>query len=543
MTDRKWQVLIADDEPKVCELIKYLIPWDELGLELAAAAGNGLEAIEVLKNRKVDILITDARMPECDGIELIKWCSQNKPGIKSIVISGYRNFEYAHGALKYGVNSYLLKPINRKELEESLSEIIEELRGEEREVQNSNELQKIMSRNRDTLRNHFISSYVFDGYQYSRIKSGLVDDINSEYQMNFRDETYRAIFIKLDHDPELDAPMDRLLNIVKKNTEELMTGFAYESVSVKAHSGVIHLLNYGMNLEAEFRSKMDELYADLEKTLDAYDRTHLTIGVGVRGNSLSEIGRCIAMAGEAVKFRVDNPGKKVIFYEDYEYKICHYDHIVSMERRRVLESHTKHGNISDIGKVIDECRMQVAAIGNMSPAVLYAVINEIGQIPLSVTESILEDKAIIAEIRTGFEERIDCTVSKEGLWNCVRETYEKCVGAILSEMANQQTKPVRLLKTYIEEHYGEPISLESAAEYVKLSPNYVSTIFKKETGVSFLEYLTTARLDAATEMLRKTDMSINEIAEKVGYADVKYFSKLCRKTLGMKPSEYRKLYS
>ena len=110
-------------------------------------------------------------------------------------------------------------------------------------------------------------------------------------------------------------------------------------------------------------------------------------------------------------------------------------------------------------------------------------------------------------------------------------------------MANQQTKPVRLLKTYIEEHYGEPISLDSAAEYVKLSPNYVSTIFKKETGVSFLEYLTTARLDAATEMLRKTDMSINEIAEKVGYADVKYFSKLCRKTLGMKPSEYRKLYS
>ena len=82
-----------------------------------------------------------------------------------------------------------------------------------------------------------------------------------------------------------------------------------------------------------------------------------------------------------------------------------------------------------------------------------------------------------------------------------------------------------------------------AAETAGLSANYVSAIFRKETGVNFSDYITARRMDAATELLRKTELRIGEIAERVGYTDVKHFSKLCKKTLGMKPSEYRKLYS
>ena len=127
MEDKRWRVLIADDEPKVCALIQYLIPWEELGLELAAVVSNGLEAMDVLKEKPVDIVITDARMPECDGIELIKWCHQRKMQLKYMVSSGYRHFEYAHGALQYGVDYYLLKPINQKELIQSLREIVGQL--------------------------------------------------------------------------------------------------------------------------------------------------------------------------------------------------------------------------------------------------------------------------------------------------------------------------------------------------------------------------------------------------------------------------------
>lgn len=110
-------------------------------------------------------------------------------------------------------------------------------------------------------------------------------------------------------------------------------------------------------------------------------------------------------------------------------------------------------------------------------------------------------------------------------------------------MKRQEIQPIRIVRQYVDEHYMEDISLDDVAEQVKLSKNYISTVFKKETGVNFSDYLTAKRVDEAADLLRKTNLSIAEVANRVGYNDVKYFSKLCKKKLGMKPSEYRKLYS
>lgn len=181
MNNKLRKVLIADDEEKVCELIRYLVPWDDLGLEAVAFVANGLEAIEVLEREHIDIVITDARMPECDGIALVKWCRKNRPGIKHIVISGYRHFEYAHGALQYGVDYYLLKPINQQELTENLRELVSKMDSEQDIRQNEIEIQHQMSRNRDKLRRHFISSYIFDGRQFPENEADSVEVVNEEY--------------------------------------------------------------------------------------------------------------------------------------------------------------------------------------------------------------------------------------------------------------------------------------------------------------------------------------------------------------------------
>ena len=156
--EKKWKVLIADDEEMIQRLIQALIPWEELHLELAAMASNGLEAIAYLKEHPADILITDARMPECDGIQLIKWCNEQNRDMKYIVISGYRHFEYAHGALKYGADSYLLKPINQEELTANLKAIVQKLEGDRDTDTSRQELQQQMDLNRDRMRRHFISS-------------------------------------------------------------------------------------------------------------------------------------------------------------------------------------------------------------------------------------------------------------------------------------------------------------------------------------------------------------------------------------------------
>ena len=114
MQKRKWRVLIVDDEFRIGMLIKKLIRWEEFPLECADIVDNGEAAFHIIKEREPDIVITDIRMPKINGLDLICMTRELKKDIKFVVISGYKEFEYAHRALQYGVDDYLLKPINEE---------------------------------------------------------------------------------------------------------------------------------------------------------------------------------------------------------------------------------------------------------------------------------------------------------------------------------------------------------------------------------------------------------------------------------------------
>lgn len=107
------RVIIADDEYKICQLIEKLVDWKSLDMEVVDIVQNGVEALESINSLSPDIVITDIRMPGYDGLELIKLSRDTKKALKFIIISGYRHFEYAQSAIKYGVSDYLLKPIKR----------------------------------------------------------------------------------------------------------------------------------------------------------------------------------------------------------------------------------------------------------------------------------------------------------------------------------------------------------------------------------------------------------------------------------------------
>lgn len=543
MENRVWKVLIADDEPKVCELIKYLIPWKELSLELVAEVSNGLEAIEVLKEKQVDIILTDARMPECDGIELVKWCYQQKKPWKYIVISGYRHFEYAHGALQYGVDYYLLKPINQKELIRSLSKIIGKLEQDEN-IQRSNlEIQNQVNRNRDNLRRHFINSYIFDGRQFVDRQAESIEKINEEYQMQFADGIYQAIFVKIDNAANQGLSIEKLLQKVKEMADEHLKDFGNERIGTMVHSGIVFLMNYPEQDEIMFARMVENLYDKIDKMLDIFDKLRITIGISCREDSIKNISHCIATAGEAIKYRIYLQNKDIIIYDDYQYEMVPVEEIWTEDRKKVLESYVRAGNKDGMKKLLFECKLAVRQKKNINPTVVFEIVQEMSTTVMKVFNDTLEESEQGDMIFRIMDEKIDCAVKEDALWEAAEALFEQCVDVLGKELQWQQTKPIRMVKEYIESHYNEAITLDVVAEKVNLSANYVSAMFKKETGVTFLEYLTATRMEAATDLLRKTDLSINQIAEMVGYTDVKHFSKLCKKTLGMKPSEYRKLYS
>lgn len=120
------KVIIADDEPKVNLLLQKIVDWEKLGYQIAGTANDGERAFQLIEEEKPDVLMTDIRMPGVDGMELIRRAKELRPDLVFIVVSGYRQFEYAQTALKYGVTDYLLKPVNAEELTQLLIRIREE---------------------------------------------------------------------------------------------------------------------------------------------------------------------------------------------------------------------------------------------------------------------------------------------------------------------------------------------------------------------------------------------------------------------------------
>ena len=147
------KLVVADDEERVCRLIVALGNWEELGIKVVGTAANGIQALELIRKEKTDILITDIRMPGLNGLELIEKVREISPDIKIMIISGYANFEYAQNALKQGVSDYLLKPINKDALNESLAKMVHQIETERRtdmafqDIQNERREELIKLRN------------------------------------------------------------------------------------------------------------------------------------------------------------------------------------------------------------------------------------------------------------------------------------------------------------------------------------------------------------------------------------------------------------
>lgn len=524
----KKKVLIVDDEYFIGKLIYKLIAWEEKNLECVSILDNGEDAIDYIKKNTPDIVITDIRMPGVSGLDLIRETRDTSNKIQYIIISGYREFEYAREAMKYGIDHYVLKPINKDDLSEALDDVIKILG----EIENKEAREKRLI---ETVEN-----------SKKIIKSSILKDIieNNDYDnsifLNKDSRLFRAINIKLDYE-NIDQVYKRQDSITVSKVVDIVNKILEVNVGEvigcnKEFMNIFFLFNYGIEDAKSIGSILNTILSKINEYLIGFERYRATIGVGNEKSELNDIKISINEARYTIEKRLSIGINRVIYFEDLNRVNLSNEYVDIMneyndELKRSMESF----DIEKIKYILSEIFRKIS--DGQNEDMVYQIYDRIyGLFKDYSDEKIEEEYRDILSLLNSCCNLSDC---KKVILKYVLD----CLEYIKSKSEGQVLKPIRTMISYIKDNYREKITIEDMAEIVDLNPIYLGSLFKKEIGLNFSSYLIKVRIDAAKSLLIETNYTIAAIGSEVGYKDTRYFSQLFEKTVGIKPALYRKIHS
>lgn len=532
------KVLIVDDEKNICLMIQKMIDWESKDMEVVAIANNGKKAFEYIKMYKPDVVISDIRMPGFDGLNLIKMAIEEGLDISYVIISGYKYFEYAHTALKLGVEHYLLKPIDRNELEAVLDKISES-RKEKQELKSNKDLNEEVKKSKKKIKKHFLTSII---NQNELLKNMEMNQLNEEYQLNFHYENFMAFLVKIDFEQDMNWDLKSLLNIVDDIIDKELQRIKVEFINSPLNSGIISIINFDVEYSI-IETAIISMLSSIKFELDKFNAFSVTIGIGRTKTKFEDVRESIQEATYTIKCRSKYGVNNIAYFDKMKYNNIPLESIISEKEKHQIENATEAMDISKIHSHLNEIITKIKLNSFYSPVIIYETYEALADIIIYVFKKNGASEGLIVEFQKEFQDISDSVVREETLINRYNLAITGIFDKIIQFKKNLNTFPIRQAKNYIQENFMNQISQEDVASAINLSTSYLSTMFKKEMGISFSDYLTSCRMGAAKKLLKETDFSIIDITEKVGYMDSKYFSRIFQKNVGLKPSVYRKLYS
>ncbi|MGF7012496.1 two-component system response regulator YesN [Lachnospiraceae bacterium PF1-22] len=528
------RLLIADDEIKICQLIEYIIDWNALGVEIVGIVNDGGEAYERIIEFRPDIVITDIRMPIYDGLKLIEKVKKQGLDVHFILISGYREFEYAKRAISFGVENYLLKPIKKTELEDTIYTILQrkqfkdKINLENKEIAREKEF--IAKKNREIL----LQKLLFEHHNDLRTKD--LEIINNEYLCHFIPGQYLTIIAKpFTGNDELSQEI--LLNKMKDIVDAKQLGVTHEWLTMIYGGEVILVLNNAEFERDEISKRARLVHIELSKLRDIFEHLRVIIGISSVRDSLAESKELYNEAKEAMRNRFVSRDN-ILYFRVTEASKTRYK-LLDTKRMEAIMRSCERWDVESVRTELKAIEQQLSK-PKYNGGESYQYLME--------TYSCLElgmrsyPEGVAFPDRRKFEVAVESAYNLKEVFHWLDEHIIKQLEKYRNDKEEQASKPIRIAQAYITEHYNDKLSLTLLSEQLGFNPSYFSVLFKKETGKNFMDYVIEVRMEYAKRFLAETDYDIYEIADRVGYTDVKYFIKLFKKYVELSPMEYRKLY-
>ena len=541
------KIFLAEDEVVVRETIKRMIPWEELGFELVGEAADGEMALPLLIRQQPDLLITDIKMPFMDGLTLARLAKKEIPGLKVVILSGYDDFNYAKQAIGIGVEDYLLKPITKNALIERLSEIRSRYEHEKTQKEYYEKFQREMQAYEKNSSRDFFEALVGGSMDMMEVYKRA-----EKLGLDIVAEAYNVLIFTMNCDEDFSGQRDEYSSWEAESLELLENFLAGHSSAMLFRSNIF---SYGVLLKGQRETIEENTRAcvdEIRKILSRQDgRREWFLAVGQSVERLSQIQKSYHTASRAFSQRYL-----------YDENILYYDEMETMEHP------------GGQAETEDNAYLQKVDVNALNPAILQKFLSNglqeeaenfvkdyfyaIGQEPM---ESLVFRNYVILNVRfsvISFIKGLGCDTNEmesadteevlaesgKNMESAIAYAKKMISQAIEIRDQNSGNKNRSILKTavdFIDSHYmEEDISLNTVANVANVSANHFSALFSQNMGQTFIEYLTTLRMNKAKELLRCTGMRSSEIAGEIGYKDAHYFSYLFKKTQGMTPSDYRK---
>jgi two-component system, response regulator YesN len=523
------KVIIADDEIYICSLIKHIVAWDKLGLQLLGVFTNGDAVLTQFVKEPADILICDIEMPGMSGTELIHQLSVQYPDCKSIVISGFRSFEYARQAMQYGVTHYLLKPIDGDELNTVLKSIIDNSQASPSTPHSISE-QNIRLSLTDAL--------------LAGETTITLAHLNGKYHFHLRDGVFNiisAVFTGIDtHEDFLPKVMSMFSDILKQKLMDFcFDAEIFRTLSVSA----LIFINYERSNPKLIHSMLDAALRETLTELGGKTQCRCFLGVGIPVEAIDRLNVSLQTAESAVCCRLESQNRQIYYAGSGKNDMGPPHPLeISLQERQDFAGYIEAiypAKIDDWTKALfTRCRREF----EQNPQLAFSLCKQVVDLMLSVFDSLQVSVGNKEPFRKKAESRFCTCSSFEELRIMLATITQEEMTKRLAEKRQNMAVYAQQAINYIDKHYAEVITLELLADKLHISPVHLSVVFKRETGMNYSKYLAGVRVEKSKVFLKQPNMNLSQVADAVGYDSPTYFGNLFRKYTGLRPSEYRRLH-
>lgn len=543
-----YRIILVDDEEEVRKGIIRKIDWENLGFQVVGDAENGEDALEKIEQLEPDVVMTDIRMPYMDGLTLCSRIRQKYPSIKILIFSGFDDFEYAQTAIKLNVTEYILKPVNVEELTEILNRVRDNLDEEIEQRRNVSILRESYRSSLPILRELYLNDLVRGGADTSMLEQKL-----QEYEVDILGaRKWLAVVIDVELEeaehgwgtgPAADGPDSQtplrqekeLIPIsVRKLFEDNLKDYCRFTI-FNSTAGITMILAVD---DSNSQTGLIDLLGDICKETKRILEVSVTIGIGHNCTALEQIGRSYQSAVDALGYKAIVGTGKPIYINDVE-PVSRGKLQLEAKDESELVAAIKFGPRENIETVVQTL---TGRMGDAKVHVRQQQVYMMGMINC-MTRLMQQYDLNLGEMfgsEDNYMELITSVQRRDDFAAWLVQVACRMHEAMNQERDNTTKKVILDAKQYIQDHYQDPdLSVEMMCRQIHMSPAYFSTLFKKETGQTYIAYLTEVRLDHAVELLNTTEDKTYVIAQKVGYQEQNYFSYVFKKQFGVSPTKYR----